>query len=162
MVTLLDTPVQFDYDLDGQPETILGWPKFSPDNRVGLIIYKSGEKFQLLGNTSKLHGQSGFTDGHDALSILDQNKDGILNSGDKIFDKSLFIWFDKNNNARLDKDELTTFQKMHVKSINVKNIVSLNKAVSHPQLAYIDSANTVKSTKKNSSAIIYDLWFTRR
>jgi hypothetical protein len=159
-VAVLKKPVFFDYDQDGKKDTIFGWPKYNAKNPVGVILYKDKNSVQLLGNTTKLQGKMSFADGHDALAVLDINKDGKIDSTDKILDVYLFIWFDKNNNAQIEKNEIVTFNQMNIAGIDVANVFPLAQKVSHPKLAYIDTANKVLLKKNALPAVIYDLWFT--
>lgn len=160
VVAVSDTPVLYDFDQDGKKEEILGWPKFDKNHVVGLVVHKMGKKFQLLGNATQLKNQKGFADGHEALAILDHNRDGVINKKDHVLDNYLFIWIDQNNDAVLDKKELHTFRQLQVKAIDVKNIIASPQAVSHTKLAYIDTANNIISNRRAKPAIIYDLWFT--
>jgi len=159
-ISVLNKVVNFDYNLDGKKESILGWPHYSLKNQIGFIIYKDKNHIQLIGNNSKFHKKNNFADGHEALSYFDNDKNGDIDSADKVLDRSLFIWFDKNNNGNVDPNELTTFKKYGITKINVSNIVNQFKDINHSHIAFIDTANKVESTFTKNPITIYDLWFT--
>ena len=60
-----------------------------------------------------------FDHGFSALAQYDSNKDGKVDSADKIF-KKLRIWRDKNSNGRSEKGELSTLDAIGIASLNLK------------------------------------------
>ncbi len=58
---------------------------------------------------------------------FDSNNDNLINAKDENFSK-LRIWYDKNNNAQVDKGELYTLNQLNITEINTNVTRSLNSS----------------------------------
>jgi len=116
------TVILFDHDADGV-KTGTGWVR--PDDgwlvldRNGNGTIDSGR--ELFGvDTLKSNGQLA-TDGFDALSDLDANKDGKIDSTDSVF-ANLRIWRDLNQDGISQANELTALSANSITAIGVNPI----------------------------------------
>lgn len=112
------TGVLFDNDSDGV-RTATGW--VSPEdgllvrdiNNDGLINNGS----ELFGDNTKLSNGDNAENGFSALSDLDSNNDGRVDSSDEKFNE-LKIWKDINGDGISQSDELFTLNDVGVKSLS--------------------------------------------
>lgn len=114
-----DNPIVFDHDGDGI-KTGSGWIK---SDDAFLVIDKNGNGQidsgrELFGdNTIKADGTNAI-DGFDALSEMDSNMDGFVNSSDSQFN-NLRVWRDINQDGISQSSELFSLQDVGIKSISV-------------------------------------------
>ncbi|MCP3873576.1 MAG: hypothetical protein GY699_10540, partial [Desulfobacteraceae bacterium] len=125
-------------------------------NRDGIINNGS----ELFGNyTLKKAGKTA-KNGFEALADHDDNKNGVLNTDDNIYD-SLKIWVDKNRDGISQKVELHNLADLNIKSINLNadkiNIKEKWNKISHEadftQQVISETGNPVFIKKK-----IRDVW----
>ncbi len=79
------------------------------------ILVRPSYKGGAIG-LSDLYGDTNAANGFEQLRKHDSNKDGLITKADKDYSK-LRLWFDKNRNAQVDKDELEPIGKYSVDKI---------------------------------------------
>lgn len=101
----------FDFHGDQFP-VLMEWP--GPND--GILCKPDGQKtmtgLHLFGTST------GFRDGYEALSVLDQNDDKVLNGAELA---GLEIWQDMNSDARLQNGELKSLSDLNISQINLKH-----------------------------------------
>ncbi|ETO12377.1 iron-regulated protein frpC [Reticulomyxa filosa] len=110
--------VYFDYDNDHFAEKV-GW--ISEDDGF-LAIDKNGNG--RIDNVAELFGND-FIPAFFKLSLMDSNKDNVIDEKDIDFNK-LLVWQDKNKNGYSETDELKTLRELGIKSISL-NRTKINK-----------------------------------
>ena len=109
---------------------------------------------ELFGNNTRLEGGILAQNGYKALTELDDNQNGSLDSGDAIW-KELQVWQDKNSNGRVDDGELTSLDDLNIKNIATKYTSSSSvdeNGNSHKQKSEITFTDGSKSVST-------DVWF---
>ncbi len=136
-----DGTVLFDHDADGTKSAI-GW--IHPDD--GMVVMDRNNNgmidngLELFGdNTIKSDGSTA-KDGFDALSDLDSNSDGLVDSRDVDFSK-LRIWRDLNSDGISQSNELFTLNQLGVESISTDG-VQANTNVGHGNVAIAEGTFT--------------------
>lgn len=134
-----ESGVKFDLDGDGRAERT-GWIAGYRD--VGLLSLDlngngkidNGSELFGEGTVMKATGRKG-ADGYTALAQHDSNKDGFIDSQDKIFDK-LMVWFDRDHNGKSSADELVPVAKTGVSRIGLsyKNLQGEDRFVNGNEL----------------------------
>jgi hypothetical protein len=125
---------QYDTNDDGTRER-LGWAG-KDDGLLAIDLDGDGKITGAKELSFAMHtAEQGDTDLQGLAKVFDSNKDGVLDSNDKAFDK-FRIWQDKDGDGISDKGEVKTLSEMGIKSIGV---VSDGKA-------YMDAGNTVHGT----------------
>lgn len=100
--------VTFDLDADGVADTVT-WT--APSSDVAFLALDRNQNgriddgAELFGNHTRLIGGAEASNGFDALSELDLNHDGGIDSADSIW-SSLLLWTDRNHDGRSSPDEL--------------------------------------------------------
>ena len=95
------------------------------DKNDGILINKTliansiTNGSELFGNHTLLRDGSLANNGFEALKEFDENKDGVINELDTLAYKSLAIWQDKNEDAKLDENELKSLKELGIKEINL-------------------------------------------
>jgi hypothetical protein len=116
--------VLFDLTASGQTKSV-GW--VAPTN--GLLVEdlnkdgKINNGSELFGSGTSLSDGTKAVDGFQALSQLDTNHDGVIDSIDAQF-ADLSVWVDSNSNGVTDAGELKSLTDIGVKSLNLNSIVS--------------------------------------
>lgn len=100
-----------------------------------------------------LYGDTDAANGFEQLRKHDSNKDGLITKTDKDFSK-LRLWFDKNRNAQVDKDELEPIGKYSVDKI----YLSYTKPLKGFSAAQRSLQSTYWNTKKAKFLNIEDIY----
>ncbi len=115
----LNAGVVFDVNADGIARET-GW--ISPED--GLLVRdlngdgQINDGSELFGNGAA-DGQGGKTgDGFEALSLLDDNQDGVIDSLDGAFNE-LRVWQDRDTDGTTDGGELVSLESLGIQSLNL-------------------------------------------
>ena len=124
--TRISTETSFDHDADGLAERT-GWV----DKDDGLLVRDRDEDGkitngnELFGDNTILKTGKRAANGFEALSELDNNKDGVIDANDPAFDE-LRVWQDANQDAKSSPDELHDLNSLGIKAIKLSSeIVNL-------------------------------------
>lgn len=143
-LTSLDTSmIFFDLDADGFRERT-GWVS-SDDGFLAIDADDNGE----ISDVSELFGDD-TTDGFTALSSLDSNSDGVIDSSDTQF-SDLLIWQDLNGDGRSQEDELGSLGDHNIVSIDVDGATSVSETIAGNN---IDYESTVTFSDMSTSDIV--------
>lgn len=133
------------------------WPEAgAPGYFLALDKNKDGkinDGTELFG--SRPDQKNGFED----LKSLDGNKDGVLDSKDKLF-SALKLWQDRNGNGKTEKGELIPLKNKNIVSISLKYEVFVEnyggraEARERSQFTYKDDKGKMKTGD------VIDIWFT--
>jgi hypothetical protein len=112
----------FDLDADGLIEQT-AWA--APGEGI-LVLDRDGDGRitsgrELFGDRTVMSNGKVATSGFQALSDLDSNGDGIIDSNDAMFSE-LRVWADKDEDGVFGDEELFTLEELGIKSININNI----------------------------------------
>jgi hypothetical protein len=114
--------VMFDLDADGAADTVT-WT--APNSAVAFLaldrnhngrIDNGGE---LFGNHTRLADGIEASNGFDALSEFDLNRDGVINGADPIW-TSLLLWTDRNHDGKSSADELKPIVSSTIAGIELR------------------------------------------
>ncbi|MBR6626348.1 MAG: calcium-binding protein, partial [Lachnospiraceae bacterium] len=111
--------VHFDYEGDGFKEKT-AWMT-EGDGMLVRDVNENGsidDGTELFGDRTVMSNGEVAVDGFEALTDLDSNMDGVVNSQDEVFDK-LMIWTDSNNDGISQQDELHTLEEMGIEEISL-------------------------------------------
>ena len=156
LTTGLNAGIHFDHEGDGFRE-LSGFI----NSEDGLLVLdrngdgKINDGTELFGDNTRLLDGSRAMNGFAALSELDDNKDGVIDRRDAIFDK-LRIFEDFNQNGKADAGELF--------SLAEKKIFSLSLTYKNSQ--YIDKFGNGHwqfgsyTTESGETRTMTDVWFT--
>jgi Ca2+-binding RTX toxin-like protein len=109
---------------------------------------------ELFGNNTLLSDGTLAKNGYEALSVLDDNKDGVIDASDRAWSE-LSLWQDINSNGFTDTGELISISASDISGIKYN----------YQQSDYVDSNNNKhKQTsevimKNGEHAISTDVWF---
>lgn len=111
-------------------------------------------------SNKQLFGESStYKNGFEALKRIDSNKDGVIDSKDKLFSK-LVLWQDTDGNGVSEKSELHSLESLGVMSISLKyddnHRLSFGKRAEARQLAEF----TFKKDNKEVKGRAIDVWFS--
>lgn len=137
-----------------KPGQRVNWPeKYAPGH---FLVHLKGQK--VISSADQLFGQNDkFANGFDALTVHDKNKDGVIDSKDKIF-KELKLWSDKNGNGLSDKGELKSLSSKGVTSINLNYNVRNPSKFADRARAREKSVFSFKEKGKSAKGQIFDVW----
>ena len=125
--------VYFDYSGDGT-SIKTSWV----GKEDGILVFdknndgKINDGSELLGNFTQKSDGSTTKHGYDALSLLDSNKDGVIDAKDEGF-VNLKVWQDANSNGIVDEGEMKKLSELNINSLNLthqtenKNLEDRNK-----------------------------------
>ena len=128
-----DSGVYFDYLGDGT-SIKTSWV----GKEDGILVFdknndgKINDGSELLGNFTQKSDGSTTKHGYDALSLLDSNKDGVIDAKDEGF-VNLKVWQDANSNGIVDEGEMKKLSELNISSLNLthqtenKNLEDRNK-----------------------------------
>lgn len=122
-LTGLEDPVQFDISADGHMD-IMGWTY--PGSDVGfLALDRNGngtidDGSELFGTATPLPDGTRASDGFIALAQYDENRDGVIDKSDRIWN-SLLLWIDRNHDGISQPGELTAISASPVTTIGLAN-----------------------------------------
>jgi hypothetical protein len=156
-VRTLGTEAGVQYDITGSGlRTSVGWS--APEdgflvrdiNHDGLI----NDGTEMFGEATVLANGERAQDGFEALSDLDTNQDGIINSQDQAFN-SLAIWRDANTDGVTNAGELLTLAQHDIASLNL----------SYSESDRVDNGNQLRlvsnyTTTDGTSYEMVDVWLT--
>ena len=111
----------FDITADGKKDKV-AWVK---GNTAFLVYDKNGNG--VIDDGSEFFGdQNGAKDGFLELSKYDDNKDGIINNQDRIYN-ALKLYKDIDGNKQISSNELFTLENMGIKQLNLNCIPTNSK-----------------------------------
>jgi trimeric autotransporter adhesin len=165
----LDSGVNFDHDKNGFAEAT-GW--VAPDDGLLVLdrnadgeINNGGE---LFGNSTGNATTGIFSNGFAALSTLDSNQDGVVNSLDTLF-SNLRVWRDLNADGFSQTSELFSLGAVNVAGINLafaeQGSVDANGDYVAAQTSSVDSFGNEHrqlgsyTRTDGSTRVVEDVWF---
>lgn len=158
-LTSLEAGVRFNLDADAQGiAEQTSWTKQGSDdaflaldrNENGTI--DSGS--ELFGNHTQLRNGKKAANGFEALADSDDNRDGFINSSDRIYSK-LLIWSDLNHNGKSEPNELSSLAKKEVKEIDLHYV---ERTETDPAGNETRQRSFYKTIQGESRRIV-DIWF---
>lgn len=134
------------------------WP--NKDNII-FFLAKDNNKDGKINDGSELFGDwSSDANGFESLKKFDDNKDGVINSKDKVF-TSLLLWNDKNGDGVSDKNEIMKLGDKKVTEISVnyssKDEYTFGNRATIRQQAGFKYKDAVG---KSAEGVVYDFWFS--
>ena len=151
----LENGVYFNHDNNMFSEKT-GW--VSADD--GLLVRDiNGDGFidnggELFGNNTLLKNGLLANNGFEALKDLDDNKNGMLDSEDSVW-QQLRVWQDKNGNGKVDNGELKTLVELKIKEISTGYTTS--SAVDDNGNAH--TQNSTITFADGTQGVSTDVWF---
>jgi hypothetical protein len=145
---------RFDLSADGS-SVQTGWVAPS-DGLLVLDINQDGvinDGSELFGTSTTLQSGSKAIDGYQALSELDSNLDGVINSLDTAFGK-LRVWVDSNSDAQTGSGELKSLSDLSISQLNL----ATNIARDSSQGNLIGLTSTYQTVDGSLHAAA-DVWF---
>jgi hypothetical protein len=145
---------KFDLSADGSPVQT-GW--VAPSD--GLLVLDRNQDgvindgSELFGSSTTLQNGSKAVDGYQALSELDSNKDGVIDSQDTLFYK-LGVWVDSNSDAQTGSGELKSLSDLSITQLNL----ATNTARDSSQGNLIGLTSTYQTVDGSLHAAA-DVWF---
>lgn len=122
-LTNADDGAYFDIDADGVMDKVAVTK--GNDAMLALDINGNG----VIDNGKELFGdQNGAADGFSELAKYDDNKDGVIDSQDKIFDSLKLLRFIKNANGGYDQ-KLTSLKSSAITAIDLNKIYGANDEI---------------------------------
>jgi hypothetical protein len=120
-VNTTDKKRYFDLNADG----IIEQTSWAAPGEGILVLDRDGDGRitsgrELFGDRTVMSNGKVATSGFQALSDLDSNRDGIIDSNDTMFSE-LRVWADKDEDGVFGDEELFTLEEMGIKSINLRN-----------------------------------------
>jgi len=118
--------VRFDIRDVGVAEHI-AWPEPGSDDaflaldRNGDGVINSGA--ELFGNATEQPASAKFANGYNALSVFDENGDGVIDERDAVYSR-LLLWQDANHDGVSQPEELHGLAEMGVAALSVQYTVS--------------------------------------
>lgn len=118
--------VRFDIRGVGQTERI-AWPELGSDDaflaldRNGDGVINSGA--ELFGNATEQPASAKFANGYNALSVFDENGDGVIDERDAVYSR-LLLWQDANHDGISQAEELRGLAEMGVAALSLQYSVS--------------------------------------
>ncbi|MFZ2956637.1 MAG: hypothetical protein WA705_07080 [Candidatus Ozemobacteraceae bacterium] len=112
-LTTTDKGAWFDMNADGRPEKV-GWVQGDD----GLLMLDRNGNGTIDNGTEVFGEQNGAAHGFAELAKFDGNRDGVIDSKDKIY-KALKLYRDMNSNGRIEKNELVGLQEAGISSLNL-------------------------------------------
>ncbi len=116
--SLVDTTSEVRFDLDGSGlAKRWGWPVAT----TGILIYSTDFLKPITSGTQMFGSVSWwllFDDGYQALSMLDDNRDGLLKSDEL---KGIAAWFDRNSNGVSESGEVIAVADLGIDAIETRS-----------------------------------------
>ncbi len=112
---LADSNTYFDITGDGLRERV-GWV----EGEDGLLVYDKNENGEIDG-ISELFGSKNESGIQELKRIADSNYDNTINQADELYNR-LQVWRDKNQDAIVQENELSTLQEEGITSINLNAV----------------------------------------
>jgi hypothetical protein len=156
-VRTLGTEAGVQYDITGSGlRTSVGWSAPEDGFLVRDINHDGSinDGTEMFGEATVLANGERAQDGFEALTDLDTNQDGIINSQDQAFN-SLAIWRDANSDGVTDAGELLTLAQHDIASLNL----------SYSESDRVDNGNQLRlvsnyTTTDGTSYEMVDVWLT--
>lgn len=130
----------FDITGDGKKENV-AWVR----ENTAFLTYDRNGNGVIDDGTEFFGDQNGAADGFKELAKYDDNKDGIIDNKDRIFE-ALKLYRDLNGNAKIDKDELATLSEMGIKQLNL-NCVAIDQDINGNSLILNGTFEKVDGSK---------------
>jgi hypothetical protein len=156
-VRTLGTDAGLQYDLTGSGlRASVGWSSAEDGFLVRDINHDGSinDGTEMFGEATVLANGERAQDGFEALSDLDTNQDGIINSQDQAFN-SLAIWRDANTDGVTNAGELLTLAQHDIASLNLGYTES-DRVDNGNQLRLVSNYTTTDGT----SYEMVDVWLT--
>ncbi|WP_318393034.1 calcium-binding protein, partial [Enterobacter sp.] len=153
--TLAGRGIHFDHEGDGMKERT-GWVAATDGflvrdlNGDGRIT--TGQ--ELFGNNTRLRDGSTASHGYRALTELDDNLDGSIDSRDKVW-STLNIWQDKNSNGKTDAGEMYSLAEAGITAISTRYASSTRRDENGEYHRQTGSVTLTDGTTAASA----DVWF---
>ena len=104
------------FDIKGTGyKSYIDWPENTSDVAILVMPDSQGQ----VNSVRELFGDDKYSNGFEKLRSYDLNKDKRIDAHDAVFSK-LRLWFDKNRNGKVDKDELQTLDQNGVQFITLE------------------------------------------
>jgi hypothetical protein len=145
---------RFDLSADGS-SVQTGW--VAPSD--GLLVLDRNQDgvindgSELFGTSTALQNGSKAIDGYQALSEMDSNKDGVINSQDTSFSK-LGVWIDSDSDGKTGNYELKSLTDLNITQLNLE--AQITRDSNQGNLIGLTSSY---QTADGSSHAAADVWF---
>lgn len=133
------------------------WPEAkAPGYFLAVDEYDTGK----ITSNKQLFGEGvDYKNGFEALMRYDSNKDGVIDSKDKMFSK-LVLWQDANGNGVSEKEELFSLESRGVKSISLKYKDDKRQNFGRRAEARQEASFTFLKDGKEETGRAIDVWFS--
>ncbi|MGB0835893.1 MAG: Ig-like domain-containing protein [Psychrobium sp.] len=150
----IEEGIKFDLDADSDLDSV-GWVG-KDDGLLVRDVNQDGvinDASELFGNAVTLEDGNKAQDGYQALSELDSNNDGVINSDDKAFEE-LQVWQDANSDGVTDEGELQSLTDLGIAelSLDTRKVEIENNG----NTVGIESTYTTEDGQTGEAA---DVWF---
>lgn len=133
------SPLMLSFDSEGKPPTLsknsdflldkdskkilkgsknYSWPDFK-DRQIYFLALDVNKNGKIEGGHQLFGDINGYKSGFENLAIYDENKDGVIDKKDKIFDQ-LLLWRDVNEDGKSQKTEVFKLSDLGVESISLE------------------------------------------
>lgn len=107
----------YEQDIKNPPD--ISWPSFEKNEDVYFLAVDKNNNGKVDSGAELFGDINGFDDGFANLAIHDENKDGVIDAKDPVFEK-LVLWKDSNHDGISQASELKKLKDMGVLSISLK------------------------------------------
>ena len=136
---------------------IIYWPEAkAPGYFLAIDEFDTGR----ITSNKQLFGEGAdYKNGFESLMRYDSNKDGVIDSKDKMFSK-LVLWRDIDGNGVSEKKELFSLESLSVKSISLKYKDDNRQSFGRRAEARQEAAFTFSKDGKEQIGRAIDVWFS--
>lgn len=145
----------YEQDIKNPPK--ISWPSFEKNEEVYFLAVDTNGNGKVDSGAELFGDINGFTDGFANLAIHDENKDGVIDVNDPIFEK-LVLWKDSNHDGVSQASELKKLKDMGVVSISLKFQKVMRDVGPHAKIMGPGEFSFVDKKGKSQTGSVWDVY----
>lgn len=145
----------YEHDIKNPPR--ISWPSFDKDEDIYfLAVDKNGNG--KVDSGSELFGDiNGYPDGFANLAVYDENKDGVIDAKDSVFEK-LVLWKDSNHDGISKTSEVKKLKELGVVSISLKFNKTMHDVGPHAKVMGPGEFSFADKKGKSQTGAVWDVY----
>lgn len=145
------------YVEDVKNPPLISWPSFERNEDVYFLIMDKNGNNVVEDGSEMLGDINGYENGFLNLAIYDENKDGVIDAQDSVFEK-LILWKDSNHDGKSQRSEIKKLKDMGVTSISLKYEKTMREVGDSAKILGPGEFSYVDKKGKSQTGAVWDVY----
>ena len=145
------------YADDVKNPPLISWPSFEANEDVYFLALSENGNSIVQDGSQLLGDINGYENGFLNLAIYDENKDGVIDAKDPVFEK-LILWKDSNHDGKSQRSEIKKLKDMGVTSISLKYEKTMREVGDFAKIMGPGEFSYVDKKGKSQTGALWDVY----